>query len=240
MIVGNGLLATAFSKYKHRLDRVCVHAAGVSNSANIDESEFERERQCLSKGLQDAPENIKFIYFSTCSVYDPSMESNRYVMHKLLMEELVKSRGNYLIFRLPQVVGTTLNPNTLFNFLIAKIIRDESFALWTTATRNLIDVEDVAAIVSELLRNEQLKNRVINIANFKSVKVKDVVSIIEKMLGKKAIYIEEARGSDYQIDISEIRPVLTKLGIHFDNDNYIKNMIQKYYLYRSYNITMRD
>lgn len=239
MIIGKGLLATAFSKYQHDLDKVCVYAAGVSNSANIDDSQFERERKLITQTFEQIDSKKTFLYFSTCSVYDPSMTSSQYVLHKLRMEALVKTRENYLILRLPQVVGNTLNPNTLFNYLSSKILRGEHFTSWTTATRNLIDVEDVAAIVFELVVNQQLKDRIINIANAKSVKVKEIINIIEGMLGKKAVFTEEARGSDYQIDISDIQPVLTKLNLQFDNDYYIKNLIQKYYMYKSLNINIR-
>ena len=42
MVIGNGLVASAFSKYKND-DDVIIFASGVSNSSTNKKEEFERE-----------------------------------------------------------------------------------------------------------------------------------------------------------------------------------------------------
>ena len=50
MIVGTGMLATAFAPLAARHD-LLVHAAGVSNSRCTDTAAFERERMAVSRSL---------------------------------------------------------------------------------------------------------------------------------------------------------------------------------------------
>ena len=228
MIIGSGLLARAFKQYQLKLDQVCVYAAGVSNSSNTDAREFEREKLCLTQSMAVAPTQDLFIYFSTCSICDPSMQDSPYVKHKVRMENLVKQRSNYLIFRLPQVVSFTPNPHTLLNALYAYIVRSERFSLWVNATRNLIDVDDISIIALEIISKKPMWNKSINIANSDNVAVKDIVKVLENVLGVTAIYDEIDKGSGYHIDISDIQPALIHLGIHF-NDDYLHHMFNKYY-----------
>jgi nucleoside-diphosphate-sugar epimerase len=124
MIVGNGLIAKAFYDNYANRDDVLIFASGVSNSSNIDPKEFIREKTLLKSFLT---ERKKIVYFSTCSIEDPSLENSPYILHKLEMEELVKGVNDYLIFRLPQLAGKTDNPNTLLNFLYRKIKKSGIF-----------------------------------------------------------------------------------------------------------------
>ena len=141
MIIGSGLLANAFLKSPLNIENVTIYAAGVSNSNCSDESEFKREHLRLVEALKKSPKNNVFIYFGTCSVYDPLVFKTPYVIHKLEMEKIVHSHHSYHIFRLPQVAGETSNPHTLLNFLHARISRSEKFNLWENAERNIIDVK---------------------------------------------------------------------------------------------------
>lgn len=75
MIVGNGLIASAFSSYFRDDPNVVVFASGVSNSRECRGEAFQRERQML----MDALRLEKFmLYFSTCSVNDPELLDTPY------------------------------------------------------------------------------------------------------------------------------------------------------------------
>ncbi|MEJ2498930.1 MAG: hypothetical protein P8Y46_06430 [Sulfurovaceae bacterium] len=50
MIIGNGMLAHEFSDYKDDND-IIIFASGVSNSGETRESEFEREKELLTKTI---------------------------------------------------------------------------------------------------------------------------------------------------------------------------------------------
>ena len=228
MLIGSGLLAQAFAPaFSHRAD-VCIYAAGVSNSGCADVQEFARERQRLADALQQAKHADVFVYFGTCSVADPEAKNTPYVRHKLAMEQLVSAHPRHLILRLPQVVGKTPNPHTLMNFLYARIVRSEAFSLWKNAKRNIIDIDDVVSISRQLIADKTTRNTTLNIANPASYPMADIVSAMELVVGKRAIYDVEEHGSAYPIDISPILPVLDKAGVKFGN-NYLVQVIDKYY-----------
>ena len=116
IVIGNGLLASAVAKLPDSLVPTCYFASGVSNSACCDLKEFDRERQLLLRSCKDLKSNITLAYFSTCSIYDTPVDS-MYVAHKCEMEHIVAQRGNYIVFRLPQVVGLSNNRATLTNYI---------------------------------------------------------------------------------------------------------------------------
>lgn len=228
MIIGTGLIARAFIPNLDALAGACVYAAGVSNSSCDDAREFERERQRVTGALAAAPGDSLFLYFSTCSVADPAVRESPYVRHKLDMERLVRQRDRHLILRLPQLAGHTPNPHTLLNHLYARIVRSERFAVWRGAKRNIIDVDDVARVVTDLVVGEKACGETINVANSRSYPILDIVRSIEEVVGHKALFDIIERGAGYAIDIDRIQPALHRCGVSFPED-YLLRVIRKYY-----------
>ncbi len=228
MLIGSGLLAQAFASTFLRREDVCIYAAGVSNSGCIDVHEFARERQRLADAMQQAKHVDVFVYFGTCSVADSEARNTPYVRHKLAMEQLVSAHPRHLILRLPQVAGKTPNPHTLMNFLYARIARSEAFSLWKNAKRNIIDIDDVTSIAHQLIVDKTARNITLNIANPISYPMTDIVSAMEFVVGKRAIYDVVERCSEYPIDISAILPSMDKAAVKF-GDDYLKQVIGKYY-----------
>ena len=228
MIIGSGLVAHAFrASYSHN-DTVCIYAAGVSNSSCSDAHEFARERLRLEAALQQAQQLDAFVYFGTCSVGDPEAQHTPYVQHKLAMERLAATHPRHLILRLPQVAGITPNPHTLLNYLYAHIARSEAFQLWRKARRNIIDVDDIAAIADQLIADPAARSLTVNIANPNSDTMPDIVAAMERVVGKRAIYGTVDCGSEYAIDTRAILPLLDNAGVKFGSD-YLERVIGKYY-----------
>jgi nucleoside-diphosphate-sugar epimerase len=228
MIVGSGMLAHAFPHAFLQREDLCIYAAGVSNSSCTDAREFARERQRLVDALQQAIHVDAFVYFGTCSVADPEARNTPYVQHKLAMEQIVRAHSRNLILRLPQVAGKTPNPHTLLNFLYARISRSESFSLWSEARRNVIDVTDAASIAQQFLADSSLRNTTLNIANVVNYPMANIVSVMERVVGKRAVYDVVERGSEYLIDTTAMYPVLENAGVKFGND-YLEQAINRYY-----------
>lgn len=228
MLIGSGLLAQAFAPTFSQRKNVCIYAAGVSNSACTDAHEFAREHQRLTEALRLSMDADVFVYFGTCSVADQEAYNTPYVQHKLGMERLVAAHPRHLILRLPQVAGETPNPHTLLNYLYARISRSEAFCLWRNAWRNIIDVEDVAAITNLLINDPGMRNITLNVANTTSYRMGEIVSAMEKAVGKRAIYEVAERGSGYSIDTRAILPLLDAAGVKFD-ENYLERVVCKYY-----------
>lgn len=228
MIIGSGLIAHAFRPFYARSEGICLYAAGVSNSGCTDQQEFARERERLTSALQQAQQTDAFVYFGTCSVADPEVRDTPYVQHKLAMEQLVAAHPGHLILRLPQVAGITPNPHTLLNFLYAHIARSEAFQLWRNARRDIIDVDDVAAIARQLIDDPAARRITVNIACPENYAMTDIVAAMERVVGKRAIYKLVDRGTGYQIDTRDIQPLLDKAGVQF-GAGYLDRVIGKYY-----------
>ena len=228
MIIGSGLIATAFRKFS-QTDDICIFASGVSNSMCTKKDEFEREKMLLVKTLERNQSVSSFIYFSTCSVEDPDSINTPYIKHKLEMESIVLGHLKSLIFRLPQVIGIGGNPNTLINFLCHSVKFGEDFVLWKNSSRNVIDVDDVVSIASFYIGNIIERQRIINIANPASHMIAEIVTTIEKVLKKNGVYRVVEKGAAYNIDISEISSIIKETNVSFD-EHYLEKIIKKYFI----------
>lgn len=226
MVIGSGLLGTAFMDLKADSDTI-FFAAGVSNSKTATSMDFDREKKHFLEISKKYPDQL-FVYFSTTSIYDKSLRDTEYVKHKVKMEELaMKHCKRLLIFRLSNIVGKTKNPNTVFNFFYNSILNEVPFVVWKNATRNFLDVDHVRIIVNYMLQNNS-ENNVINIANPISISVLELVNQFEKYLGKKANFQLIDKGQSFNVDISVILEPMQILDLKFD-ENYILNLLKKYY-----------
>ena len=228
IIIGNGLVAKSIAPLDFLLNETCIFASGVSNSTCNSADEFERER-CLLQTTIDGLAGRKIVYFSTCSIYDNFLnKKSQYVIHKLKMEELVRLCNNFLIIRLPLLIGFTRNPHTLANFLFYKITHGETFEVYNSAFRNILDVNHAALISVNAINNLNLKNDTINIANPKSIHILELIRIMESVLCKSAYYKLIDGGSRIDIFENYTDCVSDLFDIIFDC-NYEMRIIEKYY-----------
>lgn len=227
MVIGKGLVANAFSNYL-KDERYLVFASGVSNSANKDKAHFEREATLIGEALQVNKEKI-FIYFSTCSLYDPSLRETPYAKHKLAMENMIKeNHSQYHIFRISNLAGKTNNPHTVLNFFYQHIISGTTFHIWKHAARNIIDIDDAVTICDYIIRNNMFVNETINIANPHNYPVIFIIDTLERMLGKKGVYDVIEKSSIPEINTVAINPVINRLNLQFD-EGYLLRTLNKYY-----------
>jgi nucleoside-diphosphate-sugar epimerase len=227
MVLGNGLLARSFNKYRS-INTFLIFASGVSNSKSCGEEDFRREQDLLAASIESNPDK-RIVYFSTSSVNEPDLAATSYIRHKIRMEELIQGYApNFNIFRLSNLAGASDNPTTLLNFLYSCIQGGRPFELWKYSERNIIDVEDVFRVVSHILDNALFLNRVVNIANETNYPIEYIVACIEAWCNKKARFREKERGGKFAIDLSEILPVYRALKIEF-GETYLPHLIEKYY-----------
>lgn len=228
MVVGNGLIARVFSKYIDD-DRFTIFASGVSNSKELDVKEFEREEHMLTDSILKNGKN-RFVYFSTCSIDDKSLVDSMYITHKKNMESIIKSKcQNYIIFRLPNVVGKTENKNTFFNYFKNKISNQEEIHIDENAFRYIIDVDDLGKFLPSLIEFE-LNTEVtksINVAMDNKSSVKDICFLMEDIMSKKTDKIFLDKGVEYTIDNEIFIEHLKQFGL-LDFTNYNKEVLSKY------------
>lgn len=226
MIVGRGLLANAFAKDFSDCSQWVIFASGVSNSSDASQEDFDRERTLLESWLGRS--GTRLVYFSSCGLAGGDAIGSPYMRHKQRMESLALQAEGTIVLRLPQVVGKIGNPHTLMNYLHRKIASGEHFEVWSRAERNVIDVDDVALIGRELLRDSRLESMVINIAAEQSSPMINIVKAMEFALGKKGNYAQVAKGLPLRIDSSLAVMVADRLGINL-RDDYLERTIAKYY-----------
>jgi len=227
MIIGNGLVARAFETYKND-EGVLVFASGVSDSKNSTAEGFERETRLLTQAIRDNNDKT-LVYFGTTSVNDPDLINSAYVQHKLAMENLIQQAGiSFHIFRLPNLAGSSGNPNTVLNFLYTCVQHNKPFDLWVQSERNIIDIDDVYKTAHYIIQQAVFTNKIMNIANTKNYPVKYIVGCIEDACGKKALYRQVAKGSGFNIELAGTAGIYALLGITF-NQHYLPGILQKYY-----------
>jgi dTDP-4-dehydrorhamnose reductase len=227
MIIGNGLIAQSFRPYFAQYeDSAILFASGVSNSQLTLESEYLREKSLLQSALRQGK---LLIYFSTCSIFDPTLQGSRYIKHKLEMEALVEKNQHHLIIRLPNVVGKIGNPNTMLNYFINQIVAGNNIQIAKNATRYIIDVDDVSFWTMELVK-DGFHHHSINVAFPNKLPVLSIIRVIEEFLNREANISLIDGGSEYEVDTKLFTDFIHKKKPNFSvNSDYIKEIIKKYY-----------
>jgi thymidylate synthase ThyX len=229
VIIGNGMIAQQFAKGFANDQRTLIFASGVSDSSTTDQEYFTREEQLLEKSFKEHLQKT-LIYFSTCSIFDPTLQDAAYILHKKKMERLISSRWpSYLICRTTNIVGNTGNPHTLINFMYHRICSGATVEIWKHAKRNILDVEDLYTLVSGLLVRMAGSSLSINIFNPSWYSMPQIIETIEKHLRTRAICQYIDKGSAFDIpDEHHIGLLFEKLGIAFPPD-YFSELLKKYY-----------
>ena len=225
MVIGNGLIASAFKEYAEDEKRI-IFASGVSNSFEQSDVEFNREKELLEKILKENQKKI-IVYFSSFPNNNPYQQ--KYINHKLLMESVVKSskQNNYCIIKIPQVVGNTGNDNGLFNYLSRAIKNDETIKVYKYSYRSLLDVEDLKLIVDVLQKRWRDLNTCVPFAGIEKLYVEDIVKLVAKHLNKTPI-IEFLPNDNYLLPEKTIavNSIINILGI--ESNGYTERLIKKY------------
>lgn len=119
LVIGSGDIASVLRER----DGAIIFAAGVSNSGELAEWPYTREKMRLEVFINMANGlNQSLFYFSSISV---NFKTSRYTEHKLEMERMIKSKcNNYNIIRIGNIDFGT-NPNTFLNYIRAKKAKGE-------------------------------------------------------------------------------------------------------------------
>lgn len=215
MIIGSGLIGSSMAALKNA-DECIVFASGVANSRCEDIEQFDREERLLDDALEL---DGRFIYFSTCR----SLVRNRYFDHKRSMEEKVRRRGNFIIFRLPPVASRSSNPHTLLNFLNGKIESGELFTVFSRASRPIIGIDDAVTIVDWLIKMGAVNDDV-DIASPESYSIIEIVRELESIIGRKANFTIANSGDVLIFDPSD----MNNCPVDFSG-NYLRRTLRRYY-----------
>lgn len=219
MIVGHGLVASAFIGSVFDSDQYILFASGVSNSTESNDAAFIREVALLNQYLT---KNKTLIYFSTTSIFDPTKKDTAYIRHKLNIEHLIMASVEwYMIVRLPILIGHSKNAFTLVNFMVNAIREKRQIQLHSKACRHLLDVDDLAPALTPF-HSQSKRQAIINILGSQNIAVPMLVSKLESILHTKGVFSWQDEGACYEIPHGAGEIVL------IDRLNYIDEILYKY------------
>jgi nucleoside-diphosphate-sugar epimerase len=196
MIVGNGMLANAFKKYEND-ENIVIYASGVSNSSEKNDSEYNREFELLKQNIS----NKKLVYFSTISIFDPSLIDSKYTKHKRAIEEYIRNNcESFIIFRLPIIIGNSGNKNIFFNFIKNKLLNNETIQIRENSFRYIIDLDDLIEELPYFIDN--FNRQIFNVAFENRDSTKNIVLKMKEILQSESLIetINEINQSNYLID----------------------------------------
>jgi len=228
MVVGKGLIASYFLSYQKR-DDILIFASGVSNSQNREIEVFKREERLLRDMIYQYPRK-KIVYFSSCDIRcSDKTNSSLYFEHKQNMEKIIEKQAkNFYIFRLPQVLGTSKNRQTLINYFIDAISNEQSFDIYAGTKKSLIGIDDAFVIIDYIILHSLYENQTIDIVNPNMISVEEIIVILENYLGKKAHYKKRDIDKTCEYDTSIVNKIIPQLNIEFNKD-YLKRKLYKFY-----------
>jgi len=217
MIVGNGFLAKEFLKRHDDFTDSLVFARGVSNSDCIDLDEFKREKKSLEYSLK-LLNNKKLLYFSTLSI-DRELDQSEYSRHNLDMENFIKQNvDNYLILRVPNLVGRSQNKAQLIPFLVDSMSNLGKVSIYKNNFRSLLDVEDLVCI-SNFLNRSVKSNQTVKLIMDNNISVEKIVDILISILSFEDIKIDYISKTEKRLEIDKksfslIHPILGSVNLN--------------------------
>ena len=178
MIIGNGLIAKAFvDNISH--DDYIIFASGVSDSNETDVREFIREHSLLRNTIEQNP-NKKLIYFT--SVLAETI-SNAYYIHKNSMEKTIKLQAkDYIIYRIPQLIGKTGNKFNLVHYLKEDITNEKDIVIYKDIIRSILDVDDLVDLVD--YSKDKINRDYVDVSYIEKISVLGLAHKIAARIGK--------------------------------------------------------
>ena len=138
-IIGDGFIGKSLYKIKKDLIRTnyIIYAAGISHSKTKSKRNLNKELSLFKIFLKNNLSK-KVIYISTADVTNNILNKSLYEKNKIQIERLIKKKfKNYIILRLPQIIGKSKNKNTLINSFYLNIKENKDFVLIKNFKRNI-------------------------------------------------------------------------------------------------------
>jgi nucleoside-diphosphate-sugar epimerase len=222
MIIGKGLIGSGFRNSVFDYSDFIIFASGVSNSNENIDAEYIREKDLINKTIKDN-KNLKFIYFSSILA---GIVNNKYYNQKLENEKLIKINcSNYIIFRVPQIIGNLGNSNNLINHFKDCITNKKEIIIYKNTQRSLIDIEDLVDVVNYC--KDKVNCQILNFSYVKKIEVLDLCNFIGDILKQKPIVKCINSSSNTNWDTCNSR-LINEAIVNIDSLNYNYNVIKKY------------
>lgn len=228
-VLGHGAIAKRFANYNLQTKYI-IFTGGLHNVIVQDIDDISNEEYLLKSALTTLTKSETLIYFSSCTINDSTQESSPFIIHKIWAEQLIQSTvKNYLIIRLPEVLGLMNIEEGYINTLVSKFRAGDKIRLFD-APINFIDLDHVYAIVNYILQKGDFKNAIVNVASPNAIPALELMDVLEEHFDKLGDYEISPCSHAEEIDINSIRNTIDELGIDF-GPNYLKRGLKKYFGY---------
>lgn len=198
------------------LNTVLIFCSAVKRQAGDDLLSFEKNIQMLvnvSEQVKRTPVG-KIIYFSSAAVYGEDIENKsisentgatptsyygiaKFTSECLLKKILSETETKIVILRSPTIYGPT---EVGYSYgptgFLRKALEKKELVLWGDGSelREFIYVEDIVHLVSKLIPSSF--EGTLNTISGNSYSFKDILAIIEKMVGYPLVFKEKERSKD--------------------------------------------
>ena len=136
---------------------------------------------------------------------------------------------NFIILRIPQLIGKSSNKNTLINFFYNKIKEKKKIIVFKNVKRNILDIDDVIKMIQVIIMNKKVNKKIITLSNKNFIKPIEIIKILEKKLKKKANYILiKTKKQNWKLNFNQNIVYFKNAKINFSKD-YLVKAVKKYY-----------
>ena len=223
--------------FKERFDHL-IHCAAITPvKTKDDKNNILDNLQGLKNILESKSSFGSIVLISTISVYGEittnlltentkSIKINNYGKSKNLMEKYLKKnkkKFNYLILRLPGVIGNYISNDNFLNNIISKAVENKIITIYGPKTyfNNVIHTETIAKIIKKFFSTKNPNHEIFNLSSKKPEKLIDLVNFIKKRLkstsnifteaySKKSFNISTRKCSKFNIKIINTKSSIAK------------------------------
>jgi nucleoside-diphosphate-sugar epimerase len=204
------------------IDHLIHLAASTPTNSKVNKKMLLTNKSGIIKILNNNFNFKSLILISTLSVYGKITKKilnenykpykiNYYGKSKIQMENYLKKYAkkrsiNYLILRLPAVIGNFRCKTTFMNRVFEKIYNNQDlfYENPNSFTNNIIHTETLSKIIDSFFRNNNPKNKIFNLCSGKKERLRDIIQLIYKKFNSKSKIKSTTQNNSFLISTKKL------------------------------------
>ena len=204
------------------IDYLIHLAASTPTNSKVNKKMLDTNKSGIIKVLNNNFNFKSLILISTLSVYGKITKKilnenykpykvDYYGKSKIQMENYLKKYAkkksiNYLILRLPAVIGNFKCNTTFMNRVFEKLYdnQDLFYENPNSFTNNIIHTETLSKIIDSFFRSSNPKNKIFNLSSGKKERLKDIIQLIYKKFNSKSMIKSTTKNNSFLISTKRI------------------------------------
>jgi len=204
------------------IDYLIHLAASTPTNSKVNKKMLLTNKSGIIKILNNNFNFKSLILISTLSVYGKITKKilnenykpykiNYYGKSKIQMENYLKKYAkkrsiNYLILRLPAVIGNFKCKTTFMNRVFEKIYNNQDlfYENPNSFTNNIVHTETLSKIIDSFFRNNNPKNKIFNLCSGKKERLRDIIQLIYKKFNSKSKIKSTTQNNSFLISTKKL------------------------------------